>query len=96
MHGPATGEAANGLPCGRSWHSLTRISQTGAALFGGYDSDGTPLGDCWLLDTAGCKTAIQEPNRDDSLLFATTLSIGIKMYLTEHVGYSDTIGNLEK
>ena len=71
VHGPATGEAANRLPCGRSWHSLTRISQTGAVLFGGYDSDGTPLGDCWLLDTAGCKTAIQEPNRDDSLLFAT-------------------------
>ena len=46
-----------GLPCGRSWHTLTRISPTAAVLFGGYDSDWTPLCDCWLLDTARCRAA---------------------------------------
>lgn len=69
VHDAATGEAANGLPSGRSWHSLTRISQTAAVLFGGYDSDWTPLGDCWLLDTAGCKAAIRKPNSDPTSLW---------------------------
>ena len=39
-------------PCGRSWHSLTVIQgkEDEAILYGGYDTDGTPLSDCWRLD----------------------------------------------
>ena len=64
VHPGAIDEGACGLPCGRSWHSFTRISSTAAVLFGGYDSDYNPLGDCWMLDTAKCKAALQEPNRE--------------------------------
>jgi len=71
VHDSVSGEAAEGLPCGRSWHSLTRISPTAAVLFGGYNSEWKPLGDCWLLDTAACKTAIREPNSDPSTLWTS-------------------------
>lgn len=36
---------------GRSWHSLTAISETVLALFGGFSIDNHPLNDCWLFNT---------------------------------------------
>ncbi len=45
-------------PNGRSWHSLTAVSPSLAVLYGGYDSDMQPLGDCWALE-------LEEPRKRD-------------------------------
>lgn len=37
------------IPVGRSWHSLTKISNNTAILYGGYANSSIPLQDCWLL-----------------------------------------------
>ncbi|XP_064600736.1 LOW QUALITY PROTEIN: kelch domain-containing protein 2-like [Liolophura sinensis] len=37
-------------PCGRSWHTLTKISGPRLFLYGGYTQDKKPLGDAWLFD----------------------------------------------
>ena len=37
-------------PCGRTFHTMTLISPTKIALFGGEDKRGANLGDCWLLN----------------------------------------------
>ena len=37
------------VPCGRSWHSLTYLSDHRFLLFGGFNESNKPMGDCWLL-----------------------------------------------
>lgn len=62
VHGKHTGKA---FPTGRSWHSLTWISDRGAILFGGYDARSAPLGDCWFLDTKACREADDTRKNND-------------------------------
>ncbi|XP_061752010.1 kelch domain-containing protein 1-like [Nerophis ophidion] len=38
------------VPAGRSWHSLTAVSDSTMFLFGGLSVDGKPLSDGWLFD----------------------------------------------
>ncbi|KAL0969620.1 hypothetical protein UPYG_G00229930 [Umbra pygmaea] len=38
------------VPVGRSWHTLTAISDTALFLFGGMSVDGKPISDAWILD----------------------------------------------
>ncbi|CAK9304878.1 unnamed protein product [Gordionus sp. m RMFG-2023] len=40
----------NHKPIGRSWHSLTAVSQTHIFLYGGFTTEGDVLNDGWLLD----------------------------------------------
>lgn len=35
---------------GRSWHSLTAVSDTLLMLYGGLSSESRPLHDCWLFN----------------------------------------------
>lgn len=37
------------LPCGRSWHSLTALSNQRLFLYGGFDPNNVPLSDGWIL-----------------------------------------------
>ena len=37
-------------PAGRSWHTLSLIDDYHGLLYGGYERNGQPLGDCWLVD----------------------------------------------
>ena len=39
---------------GRSWHSLTPISNNMLVLYGGFSMDNIPLNDCWLFNTDHC------------------------------------------
>lgn len=36
---------------GRSWHSLTPLSDHNLLLYGGFSMDSKPLNDCWLFNT---------------------------------------------
>ncbi|XP_070571070.1 kelch domain-containing protein 2-like isoform X3 [Ptychodera flava] len=38
-------------PAGRSWHTLNKVSRKHIILYGGFDTECVPLGDCWVLDT---------------------------------------------
>lgn len=38
------------VPLGRSWHSLTPISETKLVLYGGLGNNQEPLSDCWMFD----------------------------------------------
>lgn len=57
-------------PQGRSWHSLTVVSETSAILYGGYDNLNTPLGDCWRLDLSEPKYRHTNKPRWTRLAFA--------------------------
>jgi len=37
-------------PIGRSWHTLTSISDNTFLLYGGYSTNEQPLSDCWLIE----------------------------------------------
>ncbi len=37
-------------PCGRSWHSLNRLSNDRILLYGGIDTDGHVLSDMWIFN----------------------------------------------
>lgn len=39
------------LPEGRSWHSLTSVSDRFLILYGGFSQTNVPLKDCWMFDT---------------------------------------------
>ncbi|XP_056914808.1 kelch domain-containing protein 1-like isoform X2 [Takifugu flavidus] len=41
---------ASPIPVGRSWHTLTAVSDTSLFLFGGLSVDCKPMSDGWLLD----------------------------------------------
>jgi hypothetical protein len=51
-------EERDHVPCPRSWHSLTAISDKAAVLYGGYSNTSRSLGDCWLLRTSDCQEII--------------------------------------
>lgn len=36
---------------GRSWHTLTPLTDRLLVLYGGFSTDDRPLDDCWLFDT---------------------------------------------
>ena len=38
------------VPSGRSWHTLSLIDDYHGLLYGGYERNSQPLGDCWLVD----------------------------------------------
>lgn len=38
-------------PKGRSWHSLTSISDQLLILYGGFSHDDHPMDDCWIYNT---------------------------------------------
>lgn len=35
---------------GRSWHTLTPVSENSLVLYGGFSMDNHPLADCWLFN----------------------------------------------
>lgn len=54
------------LPCGRSWHTLTAVSNQRLFLYGGFDQNNVPLSDGWILNTATltwCKLDYLPSNR---------------------------------
>ena len=52
----------NAIPCARSDHSLTLISQSAAVLYGGHNQSDETLGDCWILDLDKARPGLQDPS----------------------------------
>uniref|UniRef100_A0AAZ3SFE1 Uncharacterized protein n=1 Tax=Oncorhynchus tshawytscha TaxID=74940 RepID=A0AAZ3SFE1_ONCTS len=48
--GYVCGVPASNVPMGRSWHTLTAISDSGLFLFGGLSIDCKPMSDGWVFD----------------------------------------------
>lgn len=42
--------SANNAVQGRSWHTLTQLSDHLLVLYGGLSNSSQPLNDCWLFD----------------------------------------------
>ncbi|XP_077995354.1 kelch domain-containing protein 2-like [Glandiceps talaboti] len=52
------------IPEGRTWSTLTRVSDTHLLLYGGFDNDCVPLGDCRVLNTNNMEwTQVSLPSR---------------------------------
>lgn len=47
--------AGEEMPCGRSWHTFSAISETMIFLYGGFSQDEIPLSDGWILDVSVMK-----------------------------------------
>lgn len=60
------------VPLGRSWHSLTAVSDTSLFLFGGLSVDCRPMSDSWIynLETQGWNK-MENPNQDKPRLWHT-------------------------
>ncbi|KAG7509915.1 kelch domain-containing protein 1 [Solea senegalensis] len=59
-------------PVGRSWHSLTAVSDRTLFLFGGLSSDCKPMSDGWLFDVEAKKwTEIEHPHENKPRLWHT-------------------------
>ncbi|XP_008309359.1 kelch domain-containing protein 1 [Cynoglossus semilaevis] len=59
-------------PVGRSWHTLTAVSENTLFLFGGLSSNCTPMSDGWLFDLQTKKwTEIQHPHGNKPRLWHT-------------------------
>ncbi|KAM9842092.1 kelch domain-containing protein 1 isoform 2-T2 [Aulostomus maculatus] len=60
------------IPVGRSWHTLTAVSDDAVFLFGGLSADCTPMSDGWLFDVE-TKTwrELQHPFKDKPRLWHT-------------------------
>ncbi|XP_029973292.1 kelch domain-containing protein 1 isoform X2 [Salarias fasciatus] len=60
------------IPVGRSWHTLTAVSDTALFLFGGLSVDCKPMSDGWLLDTETKKwTEFEHPFKNKPRLWHT-------------------------
>ncbi|KAM6912487.1 kelch domain-containing protein 1 isoform 2-T3 [Xenentodon cancila] len=60
------------LPVGRSWHTLTAVSDTSMFLFGGLSIDCKPMSDGWLFDTETKKwTEVEHPHKSKPRLWHT-------------------------
>ena len=80
VHGTFSPLSLNGaIPRGRHFHTLTRVSDTTAALFGGSTNDNDTiatmevdgryslrfLGDCWLLDLEKAKKLKEQKKKEE-------------------------------
>ncbi|XP_062378262.1 kelch domain-containing protein 1 isoform X1 [Sardina pilchardus] len=60
------------LPVGRSWHTLTAISDTSLFLFGGLSDDCKPMSDGWVFDVETKKwKELDHPYKDKPRLWHT-------------------------
>ncbi|XP_073683288.1 kelch domain-containing protein 1-like isoform X1 [Garra rufa] len=64
--------SSTAAPTGRSWHTLTTVSDTSLFLFGGLSEDCRPMSDGWIfnLETRGW-TRIEHQNKDKPRLWHT-------------------------
>ncbi|XP_036006718.1 kelch domain-containing protein 1 isoform X3 [Fundulus heteroclitus] len=61
-----------GLKLGRSWHTLTAVSETSLFLFGGLSDDCKPMSDGWLFDVETKKwREVEHPYKDKPRLWHT-------------------------
>uniref|UniRef100_A0A3Q2PCA7 Kelch domain containing 1 n=1 Tax=Fundulus heteroclitus TaxID=8078 RepID=A0A3Q2PCA7_FUNHE len=59
-------------PVGRSWHTLTAVSETSLFLFGGLSDDCKPMSDGWLFDVETKKwREVEHPYKDKPRLWHT-------------------------
>ncbi|XP_035281007.1 kelch domain-containing protein 1 isoform X2 [Anguilla anguilla] len=60
------------IPMGRSWHTLTAVSDTTLFLFGGISVDCAPLSDGWIFDVqAKLWRELEHPHKDKPRLWHT-------------------------
>ncbi|XP_064185968.1 kelch domain-containing protein 1 isoform X2 [Anguilla rostrata] len=60
------------IPMGRSWHTLTAVSDTTLFLFGGISVDCAPLSDGWIFDVqAKLWRELDHPHKDKPRLWHT-------------------------
>ncbi|XP_030639005.1 kelch domain-containing protein 1 [Chanos chanos] len=63
---------ATPAPVGRSWHTLTAVSDTSLFLFGGLSVDCKPMSDAWVFDIETKEwRELQHPNTDKPRLWHT-------------------------
>ncbi|XP_036404430.1 kelch domain-containing protein 1-like [Megalops cyprinoides] len=58
------------VPMGRSWHTLTAVSDSALFLFGGLSATGKPLSDAWVFDVQTKEwTELEHSHRDQPRLW---------------------------
>ncbi|XP_002732492.1 kelch domain-containing protein 2-like [Saccoglossus kowalevskii] len=70
-------ECNSDVPCGRSWHSFTRVTDIHMLLYGGFDTECKTLGDCWVLNTQTLIwTQLEQPWRPRLWHTAVSTNVG--------------------